>query len=366
MPKRVRRVAVAVALSVVAIFPIPPLLPGPVAPAAAQEEAADDGRPPTPVETAPAESRSLTEILTVPGSLEARARVEVAVEVEGRVAEVVFEEGAEVAEGDLLATLDTALARAQLARADADLEANRRALARAETLAERGAGTEEAVDEASAALARTRAEVQYRQTLLQKHRITAPFDGRVAFRRVDPGAYVSPGTPVVELVDADPIEVAFEVPAEHAGAVAPGHAVTVDLDGEPREARVVAIAPAADSGTRGLALRAEIPNGDGRLLPGRFVRVEVPLRTVDDAVVVPEQAILPGPASDAVFVVADGRAERRRVTTGLRQLGIVQIVDGLTAGETVVVAGQQKLRDGARVGPAAQGGAEGGAEGSEG
>ncbi|NBB84047.1 MAG: efflux RND transporter periplasmic adaptor subunit, partial [Alphaproteobacteria bacterium] len=272
MPRRARLVAATLVLTVVAT-----LIPPPAA-----------GQRPTPVETAPVETRAMADTLTVAGRLEANRRIMLTPEVNGHVAEIRFEEGERVEAGTVLVVLDAALEQARLARADADLAADRRALERARTLAERGAGTEAAVDEAQAAYDRTRAEVQVRQTLLQKTRITAPFSGRTGFRQVDLGAYVGPGDPLVSLVDADPIEVAFDLPGRVAGTLGVGDTVTVRPDSFAPEAdglsaTVTAIDPAVDPAALALGVRAELANPDGALRPGMFVRVEAVLDRVADA-----------------------------------------------------------------------------------
>ncbi len=180
----------------------------------------------------------------------------------------------------------------------------------------------------------------------------APFDGVIGLRAVSPGDFVAAGQDLVRLVDLDIIKVDFRLPETLLPLVEGAHEVTVMPDALPGErfaAEVYAIEPAVTESGRSLTLRARLTNPGARLKPGMFARIELVSGQTVRGVVVPEAAIVPGSDSPAVFRLNEGRAERRPVSIGQRGPGWVHIADGLAAGATVVVAGQEKLRDGAAV-----------------
>jgi membrane fusion protein (multidrug efflux system) len=156
----------------------------------------------------------------------------------------------------------------------------------------------------------------------------------------------------MELVDDDPLRVEFELPEEYLGRVELGSPVAVvarSLPGREISGRVAFVSPRVESATRTLKLEAEVPNAERLLRPGQFVDVQIELERRPEAVVVPEEAVVPRGGENFVFVVADGTAELRQVTLGERAPGRVEVASGLEAGERVVVAGQQKIQDGAAV-----------------
>jgi membrane fusion protein (multidrug efflux system) len=307
-----------------------------------------------PVEAAKAEQRALVERFQAAGTLEADRAVTVSSEVAGRIAAVLFEEGSALAENQVLFRLDDAFAKAQLAEADASLAADEAALRRATQLAGRQVGTERAVDEARAALETTRARVQTARVQLDKTVIRAPFSGRADFRRVDQGAYVTPGQALVGLVDLDPLKLRFKIAERFAAAVKPGDEVSFTLQAFPDEVfrgKVTVVSPVVDVNGRSITIQASVANPGERLKPGMFADVTLSLVRHGDAIVIPEQAVVPQGGRDLVFRIVDGKATPVPVRLGVRQEGVVEVVEGLAAGDTVVTAGQMKLQPGAPVMP---------------
>ncbi len=313
-----------------------------------------------PVEIATAEQRALAERFQAAGTLEADRAVTVGPEVAGRVAAVAFPDGSAVSENQVLFRLDDAFARTQLAEAEASLSADEAALRRATQLAGRQVGTERAVEEARAALETTRARVQSARVQLDKTVIRAPFEGRVDFRRVDIGAYVTPGQPLVGLVDIDPLKLRFKIAERFAAAVKPGDEVSFTVQaypGEVLQGKVTVVSPVVDVNGRSITVQASVANPDERLKPGMFADVTLTLVRRGNAIVIPEQAVVPQGGRDLVFKVVDGKASPVPVKLGMRQEGIVEVVEGLVPGDTVVTAGQMKLQPGAPVAPRQSGSA---------
>ena len=196
------------------------------------------------------------------------------------------------------------------------------------------------------------AAVELARVQLDKTRITAPFAGIVGLRHVSAGEYITAGQALVNLEAIDPVKADFRVPEKFLPAIRVGQTIKIKVDAFPEdsfEGRVYAIDPRLDVVGRSLLVRAMVPNRDQRLRPGLFARVTVLLQLKEDALSVPEQAIVPQGESQFVFKIVDGKAKLTKVKIGTRREGRVEIVEGLTAGDQVVTAGQLKIRDGSPV-----------------
>jgi membrane fusion protein (multidrug efflux system) len=166
------------------------------------------------------------------------------------------------------------------------------------------------------------------------------------------GDYVKEGQDLVTLEDISALKVDFRVPEQLLAALRPGQAVEMGSDALPGRkyvATVDAIDPLVDQAGRAVLLRARLRNSDGQLRPGMFVRTRLIVSQRQNALTVPEEALVPVGADQFVFRIADGKAQRVKVRVGVRRAGAVEVVEGLAAGDTVVTAGQLKLRDGVQV-----------------
>jgi membrane fusion protein (multidrug efflux system) len=186
----------------------------------------------------------------------------------------------------------------------------------------------------------------------------------VGISRVDLGAYISAGQELVSLDDIATIKLDFEVPERFARFISVGQKVDIEADAYPGQSfsgEVATIATRVDPESRSLGVRAVVPNPKRILKPGLFARVAVSVATRPQAVVIPEQAIVPRGDRLLVYKVVGGKARPATVKVGLREYGKVEIVEGLAAGDVVITAGQQKVQDGTPVtvlDPASQGGAK--------
>lgn len=305
----------------------------------------------------PVEARAVTvdtvrvEVSAV-GSLRANESVIVRPEISGRVTEIAFQEGDDVGEGDVLVRLDDSVLRARLAEAEASLVLSRTNYQRAQQLYERKTASAVVRDEALAKLREDEASVALARAELDKTRILAPFDGTVGLRVVSVGDYVSAGKDIVDFVDDDPIKVDFSVPEGYAARVEVGQPVSIVVDalpGQTFEGEVYALSPVIDVNGRSMQLRAIVPNADGALRPGMFARVRLMLAQRDEAILVPEEAVVPVGREQFVFRVVEGKVARTAVELGERGGGLVEVQEGLSPGDIVVTAGQIKLQDGAPV-----------------
>lgn len=303
-------------------------------------------------------------------------RAVLAAEVSGVVDVMRVEVGQRIGAGQLVAAVDTRALAQALAEAEAY---HRQATAqhqRATSLYEKRSITQQqlldavtAKDVADSRLASVRLD-------LEKSRIRAPWGGEVAARRVEVGDYVTPGQPVIELVDASTLKVRAPAPALDVPYLEIGAPVSIRVDAYPGEVftgRLVRFGAELDPRARSLDVEAEIANRDGRLKPGMSARLEVPRRTLEDAVLVPLEALVDLGEQRAVFVVLDGLARRRVVELGPVVGERVVVLSGVAAGEPVVVEGEQRIADGQAVreaqppgerSAAAPASGEGGARGS--
>lgn len=335
-------------------------------PAAAPARPAAPGGPgpagPASVEVAQVKSMPLQDDAQAVGTLRSRQSVTLRPEVAGRIAQMGFTEGARVRKGQMLVQLDDVLQKAELSQAQAQLSIARANLKRNEELVAQAFVAQRVLDESRAALQVAEAQVALAQARLSRMRVVAPFDGTVGLRNINLGDYVKDGADLVNLEDTSQLTVDFRLPERYQSRIAPGQPVQVQLDalpGKSYSARVQAVDPLLDANGRSIAVRAALPPAPvGELRPGMFARVTTVFSTNDAALVVPEEAIVPQGGKQFVIKLdkegeGDGAklvSRRAEVQLGVRRGPQVQVLSGVTEGETVVVAGQQRLqRDGTPV-----------------
>ena len=290
------------------------------------------------------------------GSLRSRQSVTLRPEVAGRVVKIGFEDGARVRRGQLLVQLDDVLPRAELSQAQAQLSIAQTTLQRNQELVEQNFVARRVLDESQASLQVAQAQVALAQARLQRMRITAPFDGTVGLRSINLGEYVKDGADLVNLENTSALPVDFRLPERYQSRIAIGQSVQVLIDALPGKsfvARVQALDPLLDVDGRSIAVRATLPATPGsELRPGMFARVLTVFAVDEAALVIPEEAIVPqGGKQFVIRIETDGEGDamkrlsrRTEVQLGLRRGAQVQVTSGLRAGDTVVVAGQQRLQ----------------------
>lgn len=311
---------------------------------------------PTAVELATAAPVRLALDAAAVGSLRSNESVLLRPETAGRIATIGFRDGALVGKGTLLIALDAATQSAELEQARANRELARSTQQRNRELFEKKFISSQALEASAATLRVQEAAVALAEAKLARTQIRAPFTGIVGIRNVSVGDYVKEGQDLVNLEDVATLKVDFRLPEATLPLLRIGQSLEVTVDALPGErftAELDAIDPLIDAGGRSISLRARLPNGERKLRPGMFVRVRVVLDARDNALMIPEQALVPDPAGAFVYRVVDGKAEKVNVKTGLRREAQVEIVEGLKAGDVVVAAGQLKLRPGAPVRDAA-------------
>jgi membrane fusion protein (multidrug efflux system) len=316
------------------------------------EATASPARPATRVEVAPVQRRDLADEVTAVGTLRSAESVMLRPELAGRIARIDFEEGRPVKRGAVLVQLDDAVQAAEHARARAALALARSNFQRTQDLFQRKFVSGSALDEAAANLRVAEAEAQVSAARLRRMAVRAPFDGIIGIRNVSVGDYVKEGEDLVNLEAIDTLKVDFRVPERYLAGLRLGQGVTLTADalpGEPFASKVVAIDPLVEAEDRAVLLRAELDNRAARLRPGMFARVRLTLAERAGVLVVPEQAVMAAPEGARVFRVESGTARSVPVSLGVRHGTWVEVADGLAEGDTIVTAGQIKIRDGAAV-----------------
>ncbi len=308
------------------------------------------------VEAVQVVTASLPQTITAVGSLRSDESVTLRPEVAGRISSIAFQEGQPVAKGALLVRLDPAVPQAEAAQAKANLVLAKTKFDRAVDLAKSNFISGQARDEAENNLKVAEASLQLADAKLAKMDLRAPFSGVIGLRSVSVGDYVKEGADLVNLESIDPLKVDFRVPEIYMRQVKVGQPLQIQLDalpGKTFEGKVFAVNPLIDAAGRSVVIRAIVRNQDTSLRPGMFARVRLITRDVQNALVVPEQALVPQGDQQFVFRIIDGKAVRTRVDVGQRRDAMVEMLSGVAKDELVVTAGQLKLRDGAPVDVAA-------------
>jgi len=312
-----------------------------------------DKKPTAPVRVAKAQKRDLSKVVTYTGSVEPVRVARMASPAEGPIVECSVREGDTVQAGQRLARVgrsriaDTALVAAQedLRRLEAEFK-------RVEQLVKSGSLPGEQLDSARASLKRAEAQVAAMETGKADYDIASPWPGIVSEVWIAEGDYVAPRAPLVAIFDPASLLVRFSVPERDLPSIQTGLKVQVTLDAYPGRvipAEIVRVFPGLDPATRTVTIEAELRE-EARLWRGLFARVTIPLRTLKDAVVAPDGALLVLPNGEAVmFVVADGKATLRKVRVALEAGGWLAVESGIAEGDMLVVRGHESLKDGAPV-----------------
>ena len=310
------------------------------------------GGGPVPVELTKVATAILPQTITAVGSLRSDESVTLRPEVSGRITAIEFQEGQRVTKGAVLVRLDPAVNMAEVQQTRANLALAKSKYERAVDLSTRNFISGQAKDEAKNNFEVAQAAAGLSEARLAKTEIRAPFSGFIGLRVVSVGDYVREGADLVNLEAIDPIKVDFRVPETFLRQVKVGQAVDVMLDalpGKTYNGKVIALNPLLDAAGRALVIRAQVRNQDTTLRPGMFARVSLITSTKQDALVVPEESLVPQGSEQFLFRIVDNRAERVKVETGHRRDGKVEILSGVAKDDVIVLAGQSRLQQGSTV-----------------
>lgn len=307
-----------------------------------------------PVDVALARTDTVTETIRATGQVEAVQAIELRPEVEGRIVGIMVSEGREVAQGAPLFKIDDTELKAQVARLEAERDLADQALTRTRELIAKNASSTADLEQAEATARSAAAQLDLQQVRLDRTVVRAPFAGVVGQRLVSLGDYVTSATRLTTLQTVDPQRAAFTVPESYAQQLQTRQRVSFTVAALPDRrftGTVDFVDPRVELPGRTITVKASVPNPQRVLMPGMFIEASIAAETRPNAVVIPEDAVLPLSGSDFVWVVTEGKAARRQVTLGIRVPGFVEVRDGIAAGEQVVVGGLERLFEGAPVRP---------------
>ncbi|MBI4548124.1 MAG: efflux RND transporter periplasmic adaptor subunit [Ignavibacteriae bacterium] len=311
--------------------------------------------PPMPVEVSQVKFRKVVDKFEAVGTIEAIEAITVVAEIDGAVKALPFNEGGFIKQGEIIAQLDDAQLAAEVARAEALRSQSQVTYDRVKAIVDQGAGAPQDLDDAAAALKVAQANLDLAKARFAKTRIIAPFDGIIGARRVSVGTFMRTGQSVTDLANIDEIRVTFAAPERFLSQLTRGASVAVSTTAFPGyelQGKIIAIEPIIDPTTRSTRVVARVQNPERKFRPGMSANISAVLSERPNALTIPNEAVFGSGNQMFVFIVKpDSTVARVPLTLGTRLADVVEVLDGLQQGMTVVRAGHQKLFDGGKVMP---------------
>jgi len=316
-----------------------------------QQRGGGGQRPPVRAEAMTVSTSTLLDNIEIPGSIVANETTEIHPEVSGLITNIYFKEGSYVSKGAVLFKLNDADLQAQLRKLEVQQRIARQNENRSSELLKIGGISRQDYDAAQLQTSNTSADIAIIRTQIAKTVIRAPFSGKVGFRLVSVGAYVSPATVMTTLSQTNNLKLDFTVPEKYIPQIKTGQYVnfTVEGNGKKYTGRIVASESNITANTRTLQVRAAVQGDAGGLTPGGFAKVTLNFEPDPNAIVIPTQAIIPQARGKKVYVYKGGVAKFIDVETGIRDSSTVQITKGLSVGDTVLLTGLLSLRPDGKV-----------------
>ncbi len=290
----------------------------------------------------------LREKIVVTGNIQADESVDLKAEGSGKIISISFKEGANVKQGDLILKINDQELKAQYDRAKARQKLAEEQEYRQRILLKKEAISQQEYDIVFTELQSLKAETELIEAQLAKTQVRAPFSGQLGLRMVSVGDYITPSNTISKLVKSDKVKITFSVPEKYANSIANNAEINFEIDGVKKKykAKVYAFEPSIDENTRTLLVRA-IADNDGKIIPGSFAKIELELNEIKDAIMIPNQAIVPILKGKKVYLAKNGKAKEQVVQTGIRNDQFIQVTSGLSVGDTVITTGIMSIKDGA-------------------
>lgn len=323
----------------------------PDGPPAAAAGAPSGGGREIPVTIHIASEEEVVDGIPATGTLMPNEEVNVASEIQGKVTEISFKEGSHVRKGQVLVKLNDEDLQAQLKRYQFQEKTLSENVERQRVLFDREAISRQAFDEVVTQHNVLLADIELLNVSIDRTQIRAPFDAVVGFRYISEGSYISVGTNIATLVDYSTLKLEFAIPEKYIFLDLVGKPITFTTQGSEkvRHGRIYAMEPMIDVRTRTIILRAIYDNSNGELRPGMFSRITIPTSVAEKMVMVPTEAIVPSLEGMSVWLARDGKSELVPVETGNRSETMVEIVNGVTPGDSVIITGLMQIREGSRI-----------------
>lgn len=305
-----------------------------------------DNKPIAKVNGIVVSKENFSNIISVSGSIEANEQVEIRSEISGIVESIYFKEGTNVSKGQILFKVNDIELRAQLAQANTRKNLAGENERRAKLLLEKEAISQEEYEIASAEYRSLQSQAQLIIAQISKTAIKAPFSGKIGLRNISPGTYLTPTTIVTNLVSSNEVKITFAIPEKYASEVKLNNDIEFTVSGstESFKASIYAIEPSVDVTTRTLLLRARANNKEGKLFPGTYANVKLPLTDIKEAILIPSEAVIPIQNGKKVFITENGKAKEIKIETGTRTEDLILVLQGLKLGDTVITSGIMSLK----------------------
>lgn len=285
------------------------------------------------------------------GTVLANEEVELRSEVSGKIVRILFKEGSFVSKGDLLIKINDADLQAQLRRAESKVKLSQEKEARQRQLRDGNLISQEEYDNTVGELNVNLADFDLIKAQIDKTEIRAPFSGIVGLRSVSEGSYVTTSTVMARLQNFNSIKVDFSIPERYSASVKTGDELEFKISGSSNQfkAKVYAIEPKIDPGTRTLQIRAICSSSYKELIPGAFANVELSLKQTSDAILIPTVSIVPELKGQRVYLYKSGVVVPQNIELGTREETRVQVTSGLSLGDTVITSGILQIRPNSKV-----------------
>lgn len=293
-------------------------------------------------------SGELNETFYVNASILGDEEIELRPEVSGKVVSINFSEGTKVTEGTLLVKINDSDLKAQLLRAESLKKLADEKEYRAQQLLAQELISQEDYDVINTELNSRNAEIELLKAQIEKTKIIAPFDGIIGLRNISEGAFINSSVIVAQLIKTDQVKIDFSLPVKHASKVKAGDRIKLTVPNSDKEftASVYAVDPKIDPASRTLKVRAKAQNPSGELIPGSYAEIEFALGKNKEAIVIPSQAIVPDIGGELVYIYKNGKAFPSKVEIGLRTTNTVEILNGVTSGDTLITSAIIQMRPG--------------------
>ncbi|HEX2866503.1 MAG TPA: efflux RND transporter periplasmic adaptor subunit [Ignavibacteriales bacterium] len=288
----------------------------------------------------------LSDRIVSTGTVLANEEVQLKSEVSGKITKILFKEGSFVRRGTLLVKINDADLQAQLAKANYKLQLAKDKEYRQKMMLKREAISQQDYDAALSELQSDEADIQLLKAQIDKTEIRAPFDGTVGLKAISEGSFISPSDRIATLQNLNPVKIDFSIPEKYYSTVKTGTQINFRIQGSDKDfsGKIYAVEPKIDPSSRSLQIRAICRNDKAEIYPGAFANIEIVLREIPDALLVPTQSLVPDLKGQKVFVARGGRALSVPVKTGIRQEKTIQITGGLSVGDTVITTGLLQIR----------------------
>lgn len=306
-----------------------------------------DKKPPLSVTAIVVTSKDFSNGVSLSGSIEANENVEIRSEVSGIVEKISFSEGTQVNKGQVLLKVNDIELRAQLSQAITRQKLASENERRAKLLLQKEAISQEEYDIASAEFRSLKSQTQLIQAQIAKTTIRAPFSGKIGLRNISPGTYVTPTTIITKLVSSNQVKISFSIPEKYASEIKNNASILFTIPNNPQKfsAKIYAIEPEIETATRTLKIRAIADNSNGKLLPGTFATIELSLKNIKDAMVIPTEAVVPIQDGKVVYIANNGKAKEVKIETLARTSNDVVVTSGIKSGDTLLTSGVMSLKD---------------------